>query len=290
MNISTMTGEAIAAAPTLEGWRWVPAEATEEIVETLCRESTRADWPDDFGAEAQAIRRHNAIVAYRKAIAAAPHPSIAPDADLAARLESHARIHDEHVPYDDEQARWAADLRAAAAVVRGPDALRAAAEKARAALSDLLLKRDPIVYSDALRALDEALAQTRQPADARGAGDEPIAQPQAAGWADVVEQRLLTWRTRMMNEDGDRPALDDFMDKESIDDLIDCVCAPITEPQTAGWRPIEEAVDCAECDGTGKVPSPETCTRCGYVGCWSITCEKCGGSGSKPHEPPKEGA
>lgn len=72
-----------------------------------------------------------------------------------------------------------------------PDALRAAAEKARAALSDLLLKRDPIVYSDALRALDEALAQTPQPADARGvaaldyvlacaAGDEPIAQPQSA--------------------------------------------------------------------------------------------------------------
>lgn len=38
---------------------------------------------------------------------------------LAARLEAHARIHDEHVPHDAEQARWAADLREAAAVVRG---------------------------------------------------------------------------------------------------------------------------------------------------------------------------
>jgi hypothetical protein len=32
-----------------------------------------------------------------------------------------------------------------------------AAEQARAALSDLLMTRDPLVYSDALRALDEAL-------------------------------------------------------------------------------------------------------------------------------------
>jgi uncharacterized protein (DUF2132 family) len=35
--------------------------------------------------------------------------------------------------------------------------LRAAAEQARKALSELILTRDPIVYSDALRALDEAL-------------------------------------------------------------------------------------------------------------------------------------
>ncbi len=46
-------------------------------------------------------------------------------------------------------------------------------EAARAALSELLLTRDPIVYSDALRALDEALAQA------------PIAQPQAAGWRPI---------------------------------------------------------------------------------------------------------
>ena len=35
--------------------------------------------------------------------------------------------------------------------------LRAAAQQARAALSELLMTRDPKVYSDALRALDEAL-------------------------------------------------------------------------------------------------------------------------------------
>ena len=38
--------------------------------------------------------------------------------------------------------------------------LRAAAQQARAALSDLIATRDPIVYSDALRALDEALKET----------------------------------------------------------------------------------------------------------------------------------
>lgn len=37
--------------------------------------------------------------------------------------------------------------------------LLAAAESARRALSDLLMSRDPIVYSDALRLLDEAIAK-----------------------------------------------------------------------------------------------------------------------------------
>ncbi len=68
--------------------------------------------PDAYGAILDAMRF----------VAAAPHPPIDPDADLAARLEQHARIHDEHVPYDSEQARWAADLRAAAEVVRGASA------------------------------------------------------------------------------------------------------------------------------------------------------------------------
>lgn len=65
-------------------------------------------------------------------------------------------------------------------------------EAARAALSDLLLKRDPIVYSDALRALDEALAQA------------PIAQPQAAGWRPTPAAWLHTVRAT----DSDRPELD----------------------------------------------------------------------------------
>jgi len=41
---------------------------------------------------------------------------------------------------------------------------------------------------------------------------------------DAVEQRLLNWRQSTMNKSGDRLALDDFMGKESIDDLVDYVC------------------------------------------------------------------
>lgn len=48
-----------------------------------------------------------------------------------------------------------------------------------------------------------------------------------ADWADQIEHRLLTWRQRTMNRSGDRLALNDFMGQDSIDDLIDCVCAPL---------------------------------------------------------------
>lgn len=43
-------------------------------------------------------------------------------------------------------------------------------------------------------------------------------------WSNHVEQRMLQWRRRIVNRSGDRLALDDFMDKESLDDLIDFVC------------------------------------------------------------------
>ena len=43
-------------------------------------------------------------------------------------------------------------------------------------------------------------------------------------WSNHVEQRMLQWRQRFVTGSGDRLALDDFMDKESLDDLIDFVC------------------------------------------------------------------
>lgn len=48
--------------------------------------------------------------------------------DLLARLEAHARIHDEFVPHDAEQAQWAADLRAVRDEIAG---LRKDAERYR---------------------------------------------------------------------------------------------------------------------------------------------------------------
>jgi hypothetical protein len=79
----------------------------------------------------------------------------------------------------------------------------------------------------------------------------PVQQPVA--WREHVEQRLLTWRQRTMNRSGDHLALDDFMDKESLADLIDFVCDECAQPPTpqppqgaqqeplTRWQPIETA-------------------------------------------------
>lgn len=93
-------------------WRWVPVEANYTMV-TAGRRAYR-----DGGLNAVSET-------WAAMLAAAPRPPIA---DLAARLEAHARIHDEHVPHDAEQARWAADLRAAAAVVAHPPIAQPTAE------------------------------------------------------------------------------------------------------------------------------------------------------------------
>ena len=66
-----------------------------------------------------------------------------------------------------------------------------------------------------ITAIKEALAQPEQ---------EPVA------WRDHVEQRLLTWRQSFVNRSGDQLALDDFMDKQSLDDLVNFVCDEYTTP------------------------------------------------------------
>lgn len=78
---------------------------------------------------------------------------------------------------------------------------------------DTAVSCDYVYTADQLRtAIDAAVAEARAvPAD----------------WADQIEHRLLTWRQRTMNRSGDRLALNDFMGQDSIDDLIDCVCAPL---------------------------------------------------------------
>lgn len=81
-----------------------------------------------------------------------------------------------------------------------------------------------VVMKDAFMGLlvdSEWLAQHRS---------TPAEQPAPAAWADLVEERMRQWRQRLMNRSGDRLALDDFMSAETIDDLIDFVCAPIPAP------------------------------------------------------------
>lgn len=50
----------------------------------------------------------------------------------------------------------------------------------------------------------------------------PSAQPTLT--AEIVERRLRTWRQRFVNRSGDQLALGDFLDRESLDDLVDFVC------------------------------------------------------------------
>lgn len=54
-----------------------------------------------------------------------------------------------------------------------------------------------------------------------------------ADWRDHVEQRIREWRQRTINRSGDRLAIDDFMDAESLDDLIDYVCDEYSGPACA---------------------------------------------------------
>lgn len=64
-------------------------------------------------------------------------------------------------------------------------------------------------------------------------------QPKPVAWRDHVEQRLLTWRQSFINNSGDQLALDDFMDKHSLDDLIDFVCSEYSNPN-AGSAPTKQ--------------------------------------------------
>lgn len=123
---------------------------------------------------------------------------------------------------------------------------------------------DMLMTGEELRACEAALAAydlgarstAAQPADCGEAGHDegrcgnagcmkPTAQPVETLTPDVVEQRLLTWRQSRMNRSGDMLALDDFMDKESLDDLIDFVCAappaaaqPVEPTIPNGWVPL----------------------------------------------------
>ena len=64
----------------------------------------------------------------------------------------------------------------------------------------------------------------------------------AESWRDHVEQMLRTWRCSHLNEDGDRLALDDFMDQESIEDLIDFVCDEWAAPAPVALTDEERQV------------------------------------------------
>jgi len=63
--------------------------------------------------------------------------------------------------------------------------------------------------------------------DVRAAPQPPSAQPTLT--AEIVERRLRTWRQRFVDRSGDQLALGDFLDRESLDDLVDFVCDEYSE-------------------------------------------------------------
>jgi hypothetical protein len=76
-------------------------------------------------------------------------------------------------------------------------------------------------------------------------------------WREFVEQRLLNWRQRLVNKSGDQLALDDFMDKESLEDLIDYVCDEWAGPESR--QPIRDCGDAGHpfaCGNAGCMRHP----------------------------------
>lgn len=86
-------------------------------------------------------------------------------------------------------------------------------------------------------------------------GDELFLSPVAGepvAWREHVEQRLRGWRQRIINGDGDRLALDDFMDEEAMDDLIDYVCDEYAAPQAPQQAECQECIEQARLLGIGS--------------------------------------
>ena len=99
-------------------------------------------------------------------------------------------------------------------------------------------------------------------ADERARMAEQPAQQEPVAWRDHVEQRLLIWRQSFVNKSGDRLALDDFMDTQSLDDLIDFVCDEYAFPQSQMQRkPLSPQSPCE------MTPAERKMFRLGWLEC-----------------------
>ena len=88
----------------------------------------------------------------------------------------------------------------------------------------------------------------------------PQASPAPTEWREHVEDRLHTWRQSQMNRSGDRLALDDFMDKEAMEDLIDFVC----DEQREAW-PYENAFNACQSHGCSAPTICKLNRRCQFA-------------------------
>lgn len=64
--------------------------------------------------------------------------------------------------------------------------------------------------------------------------------------ADHIEQRLRTWRQQHMNLHGDHLALDDFMEDDTIADLVDYVCDASALDALLHAAPATGGAECLE--------------------------------------------
>ena len=99
--------------------------------------------------------------------------------------------------------------------------------------------------------LESQLAQRFDAADMATASAQGFRDGVASvsAWSEHVEQRLLAWRQSFVNRSGDQLALDDFMDKQSIDDLIDFVCDE--SHRVTHWMPLPTAPGPADGESNG---------------------------------------
>lgn len=118
-----------------------------------------------------------------------------------------------------------ADVEASCEFVKGPFELDREAIARRRQMKLALFTRwhaDPTNGADSFhaardeeRAVEEAAR--RMNAEAR--------EQEGEAWKALVAARLRAWRQSLVDRSGDQLALDDFMDKQSLEDLIRFVCS-----------------------------------------------------------------
>jgi hypothetical protein len=124
---------------------------------------------------------------------------------------------------EEPRAKWA--LLEVANLVSERDALQAKLSA--------LEKQEPVgyVYSVATNTGEKSAALPANIPNGVPLFAAPVAPQQEKNWRDHVEQRIRNWRQSTMNRSGDRLALDDCMNQQSIDDLIDYVCDEFAFPK-----------------------------------------------------------
>lgn len=148
-----------------------------------------------------------------------------------------------------------------------------------------------VYYTDAENSSDDYSASDAAALEAwnrRAALAAAVAEPVAWDWLRGVMDGIPTREERI---GGQR---EKYVAKEAVMGWLHegqsraKLAAP---PQREREPRTDEQVECATCEGDGRLTDPAQCARCGYFGCGTVECHDCGGSGiSAPASAPKEQA